>query len=99
MAKFSQKNMFHLNQIKLRNTHKISGDKTILKFEKSYQRFLKKAIVLPTNKLEKLKEDNSDIITKVIAETIVKIFELLLEGVTGNKFLKKFAIQIWKKIT
>ena len=36
MAKFSQKNMFHLNQIKLRNTHKISGNKTILKFEKSY---------------------------------------------------------------
>ena len=85
MAKFSQKNMFHLNQIKLRNTHKISGDKTILKFEKSYQRFLKKAIVLPTNKLEKFK-DNSDIITKVIAETIVKIFELPLEGLTGNKF-------------
>ena len=28
--------MFHLNQIKLRNTHKISGNKTILKFEKSY---------------------------------------------------------------
>ena len=77
--------MFHLNQIKLRNTHKISGDKTILKFEKSYQRFLKKAIVLPTNKLEKFK-DNSDIITKVIAETIVKIFELPLEGLTGNKF-------------
>ena len=86
MAKFSQKNMFHLNQIKLRNTHIISGDKTILKFEKSYQRFLKKAIVLPTNKLEKFKEDNSDIITKVIAETIVKIFELPLEGLTGNKF-------------
>ena len=31
--------MFHLNQIKLRNTHKISGDKTILKFEKVIKDF------------------------------------------------------------
>ena len=36
MANIQSKNMFHLNQIKLRNTHKISGNKTILKLEKRY---------------------------------------------------------------
>ena len=43
------------------------------------------AIVLATNKLKKFKED-SVIITRVIAETIVKIFELPLEALTGNIF-------------
>ena len=61
---------------------------TNLKLEKNkklYRGFLKKAIVLATNKLKKFKED-SVIITRVIAETIVKIFELPLEALTGNIF-------------
>ena len=103
MANIQSKNIVHLNQIKLRRTHKISRNKTILKLEKNKRlcrRFLKKAIVLATNKLEKFKEEGSDIITRVIAETIVKIFELqeVMEAPTGNNFLKRFAIQIWKKI-
>ena len=36
MANIQSKNMFHLNQIKSRNTRKISGNKTILKLEKRY---------------------------------------------------------------
>ena len=101
MANIQSKNIVHLNQIKLRRTHKISRNKTILKLEKSKKlsrRFLKKTIVLATNKLEKFKEEDSDIITRVIAETIVKIFELQLEVTSGNNFLKRFALQIWKKI-
>ena len=34
MAKIQSKNIVHLNQIKLRTMHKISGNKTILKLEK-----------------------------------------------------------------
>ena len=34
MAKIQSKNIVHLNQIKLRRMHKISGNKTILKLEK-----------------------------------------------------------------
>ena len=60
---------------------------------------MKKAIVLAKNKLEKFKkEEDGDIITTLIAETIVKIFELPLEAVTENNYFKKFATQIWKKI-
>ena len=103
MANIQSKNIVHLNQIKLRRTHKISGNNTILKLEKKKkkkvtQNIFKKAIILATNKLEKFKEDDSDIITRAIAETIVKIFELRLEALTGNNFLKRFVIQIWKKI-
>ena len=101
MANIQSKNIVHLNQIKLRRTHKISRNKTILKLEKSKnlsRRFLKKTIVLATNKLEKFKEEDSDIITRVIAETTVKIFELPREATSGNNFLKRFALQIWKKI-
>ena len=102
MANIQSKNIVHLNQIKLRRTHKISRNKTILKLEKNKRlcrRFLKKAIVLATNKLEKFKEEGSDIITRVIAETIVKIFELPPEALTGNNFFKRFAIQICKKVS
>ena len=102
MANIQSKNIVHLNQIKLRRTHKISGNKTILKLEKKKkkvtQNIFKKAIILATNKLEKFKEEDSDIITRAIAETIVKIFELRLEALTGNNFVKRFIIQVWKKI-
>ena len=45
MANIQSKDIVHLNQIKLRNTHKIFGNKTILKKYKKLYRFLKKAIV------------------------------------------------------
>ena len=47
MANIQSEDIVHLNQIKLRNTHKIFGNKTILKLEKykKLYRFLKKAIV------------------------------------------------------
>ena len=90
MAKIQSKNIVHLNQIKLRRMHKISGNKTILKLEKKkeqlYRRFFKKAIVLATNKVEKFKEEDSDVIKSVTAETVVKKFELPLEALTENNF-------------
>ena len=57
MANVQSKNIVHLNQIKLRRTHKTFGNKTALKLEKNKKlyRFLKKTIVLATNKLEKFK--------------------------------------------
>ena len=87
-----------VQQVILLKQHKIPGNNTILKLEKKkkvIKIFLKK---VETNKLEIFKEEDSDIITRVIAETIVKIFELPLEALTGNNFLKRFVIRIWKKI-
>ena len=58
MANIQSKDIVHLNQIKLRNTHKIFGNKTILKLEKykKLYRFLKKAIVQQQINLKNLKK-------------------------------------------
>ena len=40
MAKIQSKNIVHLNQIKLRRMHKISGNKTILKLEKKKNSYI-----------------------------------------------------------
>ena len=88
-----------VQQVILLKQHKIPGNNTILKLEKKkkvIKIFLKK---VETNKLEIFKEEDSDIITRVIAETIVKIFELPPEALTGNNFCKRFAIQICKKVS
>ena len=48
MANIQSKNIVHLNQIKLRRTHKISGNKNILKLEKKNKKlhriFLKRQL-------------------------------------------------------
>ena len=80
-----------VQQVILLKQHKIPGNNTILKLEKKKK--------VETNKLEIFKEEDSDIITRVIAETIVKIFELPPEALTGNNFFKRFAIQICKKVS
>ena len=88
-----------VQQVILLKQHKIPGNNTILKLKKKkkvIKIFLKK---VETNKLEIFKEEDSDIITRVIAETIVKIFELPPEALTGNNFFKRFAIQICKKVS
>ena len=58
---------------------------------------MKKTIALAQEKLDK-EETKLDIKTKIIANSIIEIFELPLESLTYCNFLKKFARKIWKKI-
>ena len=48
-------------------------------------------------KLDK-EETKLDIKTKIIANSIIEIFSLLLESFIHCKFLKKLATEIWKNI-
>ena len=92
MANIQSKKTFDLNKEKLELLHRKSGNKTILKPEKDkkvYRKIFKKAIVLAKNKLDKFQEKNCTIIQKVIAETIIDIFELPIEALAGKKFCKK----------
>lgn len=86
----------------MKKGHKISGYKTISKLrnnKKLYKKVLKKTIALSKKKLEKYKEDvKADIKTKIIAESVVKIFELPLHSLITGNFFKKFATQIWKDV-
>ena len=58
---------------------------------------MKKTIALAQEKLDK-EETKLDIKTKIIANSIIEIFELPLESLTYCNFSKKFATKIWKKI-
>lgn len=78
MAKIQSKNSFPLNQIKLEKRQNISGFKTIIKLRANrelYKKYLNKAIALAQTKLDK-EETKLDTKTKIIAESIVKIFDL-----------------------
>ena len=95
MAKIQSKNSFPLNQIKLKKRQNISGFKTIIKLRANrelYKRYLNKAIALAQTKLDN-EETKLDIKAKIIAESIVKIFDLKMFN-----FFKKFAAQISKQI-
>ena len=58
---------------------------------------MKKTIALAQEKRDK-EETKLDIKTKIIANSIIEIFELLLESLTYCNFFETFAIQFWKKI-
>ena len=88
MAKIQSKTQIHSNQIRLKKRQNISGFKTIIKLrgdKKLYKKYLKKTTALAQEKLDK-KETKLVIKTKITANSIIEIFNLLLESLIHCNF-------------
>ena len=80
MAKIQSKNLGQSYQIRLKKRKNISGFKTNMQLrsdKKLYEKYLKKKIALAQQKFDK-EELKLDIKTKLIAKSLIEIFELPL---------------------
>ena len=80
MAKIQSKNLGQSYQIRLKKRKNISGFKTNMQLrsdKKLYEKYLKKKIASAQQKFDK-EESKLDIKTKLIAKSLIEIFELPL---------------------
>ena len=84
----------------MKKRQNIFGFKTIIKLrgdKKFYKKYLKKTTALAQERLDK-EETKLVIKTKITANSIIEIFNILLESLIHCNFLKKLAAEIWKSI-